>query len=278
MSDPLRCFDPAHRSYSSDKEWDHCQTLAALVDAGEVVKSFPAKVARGSTVDDAVMALIDGRDPIDFAGTYRGYCTEYLVAFPDEAKQVEAGLAQVALFEREVLPTLGQVSARSRRVHQTQMEVHWTLDDIEYHAHLDISMADGFIWDVKAPDQRLGARRADDDPQLTTYAAALYGAFGHLAPGVGYLGLVNSRTPEDIEPVAKLRTKPWLDRQTSVRTLEQIATWEAEARRREASRRWARSTGIYQTQARSSPYGCSGCDAKRLCPAWAGFDLGAEAA
>ena len=268
--DPLRCWDPTHRSYSSDKAWDQCQTLSRLDDEGAISKSFPAKVARGSAVDDAVMAMIDGRDPIDVEGAYTRYCNEYNVQFPDVDKQVVAAQAQIDLFEREVLPTLPKVYA-------TQHEVHWFLDDIPYHAHLDIVYADGSFDDLKAPDQRLGARRADEDPQLTTYAAGLYGSVGQLPPRVGYIGLVNSKTPEDIQPEAKLRVKPWLDRQSSVRTLEQIATWADEARRREASRRWAATTGIYQTQGRTGLYDCNGCAARALCPAWVGWDLGTEA-
>jgi len=270
MSDSFRCWDPAHRSYSGDKLWDECQFLAQAEAAGEARRIFPAKVARGSTVDDAVMALIDGRDPIDFEGTYRRYCREYGVLFPDEAKEIPAGLAQLDLFEREVLPTLPAV-------HATQMEVHWDLDGIPYHAHLDIVYADGSIDDLKAPDQRLGARRAAEDPQLTVYAAALWGAFGNLAPRVGLIGLVNGRTPEDVQSDPKLRVKPWLDRQSSFRTLEQVEAWAEGARAREASRRWAEAEGIYLTQARSSPWGCNGCVAKALCPAWRGFDLGTEA-
>jgi hypothetical protein len=246
--------------------------LSRLDDEGLVAKSFPAKVARGSAVDDHVMALISG-EPVgkSFEQSYLGYCAEYLVQFPDADKEVAAGLAQVTLFEREVLPTLPEV-------YQTQMEVHWDLDGIPYHAHLDIVYADGSVDDLKAPDQRLGARRADEDPQLTTYAAALLGAFDNLAPRVGLIGLVNSKTPEDVQPEAKLRTKPWVDRQSSVRTLDQIAAWQDEARRREASRRWAATTGIYQTQGRTQLYTCNGCAARGLCPAWAGWDTGTEAA
>jgi hypothetical protein len=274
MSDPLRCWDPAHRSYSADKAWDGCQYLAQAEIDGLVERSFPAKVARGSAVDDAVMAMIDGREPIDLEGTYRRYCREYNVQYPDEDKEIASATAQIDLFEREVLSTLDEVYA-------TQMEVHWTLDDVEYHAHLDIVYADGSIDDLKAPDQRLGVRRADEDPQLTTYAASLYGAFGNLPPRVGLIGLVNGKMPEDVSTVLgirdKDRPKPWVDRQTSRRTLAQLAAWEDEARRREASRRWARSTGIYQTQGRTQLYSCNGCAAKALCPAWSGFDLGTEA-
>jgi hypothetical protein len=250
--------------------------LSRLDDEDLVAKSFPAKVARGSTVDDHVMALVTGV-PVgkSFEQSYLGYCAEYLVQFPDTDKEVAAGLAQVALFEREVLPTLPEVYA-------TQYEVHWTLDDIEYHAHLDLVYADGSIDDLKAPDQRLGARRADEDPQLTTYAAALWGAFGNLAPRVGLIGLVNSKMPEDISDglgiAAKDRPKPWVDRQSSVRTRQQIDSWQSEARRREASRRWARTTGIYQTQGRTQLYTCNGCAAKALCPAWVGWSVDAKEA
>jgi hypothetical protein len=157
------------------------------------------------------------------------------------------------------------------------MEVHWDLDGIPYHAHLDITFADGSVADLKAPDQRLGARRVDEDYQLTTYAAALYGAFGQVPPRVELIGLVNAKTPEDVQPEAKLRVKPWVDRQVGVRTLEQIVAWQAEAQKREASRRWASTTGIYLTQGRTQLYTCNGCPAKGLCPAWTGFDLGNEA-
>lgn len=268
--DPLRCWDATHRSYSSDKAWDSCQYLAQADADKRITKSFPAKVARGSTVDDAVMALIDGRDPIDIEGTYKRYAAEYGVAFPDVDKQVEAARAQVDLFEREVLATLDEVYA-------TQMEVHWSVDDVPYHAHLDIVYADGSLDDLKSTDQRLGVRRAAEDPQLTTYAAALYGAFGSLPPRVGLIGLVYGNEPDDIQPVRSLKRKPWVDRQSSIRTLEQLGAWEDEARRREASRRWSASTGIVQTQGRTQLYTCSGCPAKALCPAWAGFDLGNEA-
>jgi hypothetical protein len=249
--------------------------LSRLDDEGAIAKSFPAKVARGSAVDDHVMALISGT-PVgkSFEQSYLAYCAEYLVPFPDVAKEVAAGLAQVDLFEREVLPTLPEV-------YQTQMEVHWDLDGIPYHAHLDITFADGSVADLKAPDQRLGARRVDEDYQLTTYAAALYGAFGQVPPRVELIGLVNSKMPEDVAVLSDIapkdRPKPWLDRQVGVRTLQQIVGWQNEAYKREASRRWASTTGIYLTNGRTGLYTCSGCPAKPQCPAWAGFEMDIEA-
>jgi hypothetical protein len=266
--DVLRCFDPAHRSYSDDKAWDTCQERGHLTTSLGVARTFRSpKVARGSTIDDVVMAMLAGSELPDVETTLRRHLVE--LATPcdgDEfAKQLDAARAQLALFERDVLPDLPSVYA-------TQFEMHWDVDGIPYHAHLDIVYTDGSFDDLKSTDQRLGEHRVDSDVQLTTYADGLWRMYGTLPPAVGLIGLVNANPPKDVLAWHPTARKPWVDRQLSVRTEAQLLAWEREAKRREASRTFARSTGIYQTQGRSSLYECTGCAVRHACPAWEGTE------
>ena len=55
-----RCFDPTHRSVSSDSKWDECQWKAKVLEDGTVKGSYGEKAAVGSVVHAAIAADLLG--------------------------------------------------------------------------------------------------------------------------------------------------------------------------------------------------------------------------
>lgn len=262
-----RCRNPEHRSYSNDKGWDECQFASHAVDSGQVTKTWPAKVAIGSAVDEAVRSALLG-EPFDLPNLVRKFFHEYGSHPDDLSTSIGKAERLFALWEREVRPEWERVG-----VYAVDWELHFEIDGITYHVHIDVALADGTVIDLKTSDQRLDRNigRADFDVQLTTYCYAVRHVFDHMPPRVILDGLIDGNPPADVKAYRPDAEKPWWDRQASVRTEEQLAAFEQDVRRREASRRFARTTGIYQTQGRAHPWACNSCPAKSLCPSWEGF-------
>lgn len=262
------CRNPAHRSYSGDRRWDECQFASHAQETGEVRQTWPPKVAVGSAVDAAIKAYLLGEE-FDLEGLVRRYFKEYGCDLSDLPKAIDKAAALTKLWFDEVRPEWEKAG-----VYAVDYELHFTIDKVVYHVHIDVLLKDGTVIDLKTSDERLdrtGNGRADFDVQLTTYAYALVDAFDHLPPEVILDGLIYGNPPTDVvawNPAAK---KPWWDRQRATRTREQLATFREDVRRREASRRFAKTTGIYQTNGRAHPWACKTCAAKEVCPAWVGF-------
>lgn len=262
------CRNPDHRSYSGDRKWDECQYEAHVVESGLAKSTWPAKVAVGSAVDAAVKSQLLG-EPFDLDGLVVHYFKEYGSPVGDFAKAVEKAHALYALWEREVWPEWERVG-----VYAVDYELHFTVERVVYHVHIDVILRDGTVIDLKTSDERLdrtGNGRADFDVQLTTYCYAVNEVFDHLPPEVILDGLIYGNPPVDVVAWKPEAVKPWWDRQRATRTPEQLAAFREDVRRREASRRFARTTGLYQTQGRAHPWACKTCPAKSICPSWTGF-------
>lgn len=263
-----RCVDPTHRSYSNDKRWDECQFASNALDSKAVTKTWPAKVAVGSAVDEAVRLALLG-EPVDLPNLVRKFFHEYGSPSGDLASGIGKAERLYALWDAEVRPEWERIG-----VYAVDYELHFEIDGIVYHVHIDVILTDGTVIDLKTSDQRLDRNigRADFDVQLTTYCYSIVEVFGHMPPKVVLDGLIDGNPPSDVKAVRPDVDKPWWDRQQSTRTAEQMASFREDVRRREASRRFARTTGIYQTNGRAHPWACNSCPAKALCPSWQGFD------
>lgn len=263
-----RCRDPQHRSYSGDKNWDECQFATHAVDDLGVVKTFPAKVAVGSAVDEAIRATCLGEE-FDIENLVRRYMAEYgsPEAVDPEIKKAER---LYDLWRLQVLPEWDKAGG----VYAVDWELHFEIAGIPYHVHIDVALNDASLIDVKTSDQRLdrtGNGRAELDVQLTTYAFGVRAVHGTIPSRVILDGLIDGNPPADVKAWNPAAEKPWWDRQSAIRTPEQLAAFEEDVRRREASRRFARTTGLYQTQGRAHPWACNSCPAKSACPSWVGF-------
>lgn len=265
-----RCFDPSHRSYSSDQKWDECQFMADALARKAVKETLPAKVAVGSAVDFVIKERLLGRTP-DVEGEVRRYIKALGSPSAEIDEATEKANSLLLLWEEEVRPGWESVG-----VYGVEVEEHFEVDGVIYHVHIDTVLNDGSVRDTKTSDQRLGVDRAVHDVQLSTYATAIWLVYDHLPPSVGLDGLINAKMPPDVAQMRgiadKARPKPWFDQQTSTRTVEQLQSWLASARRREHSRAYAKVSGVYQTQGRSSAYACNGCPALSICPEWVGWE------
>jgi hypothetical protein len=265
-----RCWDTAHRSYSSDRDWDECQFKWHAKNVLKVPNPLPAKVAVGSAVDLLVKDRLLGIESDPEQVTAR-FFREYLTPDIDLPKAVETTVSLLTLWEREVREVWERIG-----IYAVEYELHFDVDGIPYHVHPDVVLKDGTIIDLKTGDQRLGQDRVMYDVQLTTYAEGLRAEFGHIAPNVILDGLINAQMPKDVSEARgirdKDRPKPWWERQVSNRTAEQLDAWRASVVRREQARRFAESTGVYQTQGRSAQYACNGCPARSICPEWSGWE------
>ena len=268
-----RCEDPEHRSYSGDRTWDQCQFLAEAERTGRTERKWGMKVAVGSAVDKAVRLDIlygGGETPSD-EDLLVQFASKYDVGFTtaewDKAVEKTAALHQLA--RDEVIPSWEAVG-----IYAVDWELHFPIGDITYHCHLDVALQNGTVVDLKTSEDRLdrsGSGRVEVDPQLSTYALAFRTLWGRHDIPVRLDGLIYANQPDDVQPDKKLKRKPWWDRQIGVRTDAQLDAFEATLRRREAGRRFARTTGLLQTQGISSQYACNSCGAKAICPAWAGW-------
>jgi hypothetical protein len=267
-----RCAEPGHRSYSLDRTWDECQFKGHARESGLIVPRYDAKVAVGSAVDRLIKAVYTGEDMTPDG--VLAQAAEELGAPKPRDRDIEKTVRLFDLWERRVRPAWDAVG-----VYAVEWELHFEVDGIPYHVHLDTALADGTVIDVKTSEKRLdtsGLGRAEYDPQLTTYAAALWLVFGTIPPRVILDGLIDANEPDDVQPVKAKKEKPWWDRQVATRTEEQLRSFLDDVRRREFSRRVARSAGIYQTNGRSHPWACRGCEAVSICPAFKGWDGIAE--
>lgn len=273
----IRCADPTHRSYSSDRRFDTCGMSDKLLRLGAGVDYMGPEACVGSAVDAAICqviatashapleklideAIADMADPVASSQWDRG-------PLVDKAQRL------LELWEVEVWPGYRKVG-----VYATQLELHWDVDGVPYHAHLDVVLNDGTIRDLKTSEKRLPERWADWSVQLTTYSAGLLAVYGQEPGPVGLDGLIFANPPQDVRAWNPNATKPWLDRQDSVRTHAQIAAWREDALRREEARRWSEKTGIYTASGRSAmEWVCNRCPVRPACPSWAGFDTGQAA-
>lgn len=273
----IRCTDESHRSFSADRRFDACAMQDHLLRLGAGSDYMGPEACVGSAVDAAICSIIETRRYLD---------TEALVvaAIADMADPASSGQWDLqplvekaerlwALWETEVWPDYERIG-----VWATQLELHWDVDDIPYHAHLDVVLADGSVRDLKTSEKRLPERWADHSVQLTTYAYALREVYGQAPGAVGFDGLIYANPPADVRAWNPAAIKPWLDRQDSTRTPAQLTAWAEDVRRREAARRWSTETGIYTTAGRSGmEYVCARCPARPVCPSWSGFDTGLAA-
>lgn len=271
--DDSRCWEATHHSYSKDGDFDACQYRWHAFDAGLKSNVIGEPGCVGLAVDAAAMDLIAGRDPDVAKSLEHAFKEQRKFARKNgepapkftEAAAHEKALALYQLFEREVFPTYTDVYA-------TQYIVHWeTPDGVKWHCHIDVIFNDGSIIDLKTSTKRLTIDRAELDYQLTTYATAIWRAFGHLPPSVGIDQLTFTKPPPEVLKANPNATKPWWDRSRSERTRSQLEVWEADAVRRQSAMAYADATGCYQTQGRASLYECKGCPVQPICPTWAGY-------
>lgn len=275
LAEGIRCQDPAHRSYSRDRAFERCPMAEHLVATGAGVDYMGIEACVGSAVDAAACAIIAGEQP-----NVESLLGDAIAAMADPAMLFDTGEAidkasrLVELFEREVLPTY----ARHGGVYATQLELHYQVAGAERHAHLDCVLGDGSVIDWKTSEKRLPERAVDRSVQLTEYAYALHAVYGQLPPSVGLDGLIFANPPADVRAWNPEATKPWWDRQRSIRTPAQLEAFVADCERREQLRRWCAETGIYPTTGRSQmDYVCNRCPVRPVCPSWAGFDTGLAA-
>lgn len=262
-----RCYDPAHRSQSNDRGWDECQFRQSAIDTGKVKPTFPPKVAVGSAVDFIVKERLLGRTP-DPEAEVRRFLVELSGSTAALDESVEKTEALLGLWEREVRPDWERIG-----VWGVEVEEHFPIKGgAIYHIHIDVLLVDGTVIDLKTGDERLGEGRAETDVQLTTYAAGIYTVYGHIPPKVVLDGLIYANPPKDVKEVRPKATKPWWDHQSSYRTEAQLEAWFDSAYRREFSRTFAKASGVYQTQGRTSSYLCKGCPARSICPEWQGWE------
>lgn len=273
----IRCADPAHRSYSADRRFDTCGMSDRLLRAGAGVDYMGPEACVGSAVDAAICAAIG--DELYNLETLLRLAIEDMAdptaaAQWDRAPLIDKAQRLIDLWEREVWPTYQAAGG----VYATQLELHWDVDGIPYHAHLDVVLNDGTIRDLKTSEKRLPERWADWSVQLTTYSAGLQAVYGQPPGPVGLDGLIFANPPQDVRAWNPTATKPWLDRQDSVRTAAQVAAWRDDVLRREEARRWSEKTGIYTAAGRSAmEWVCNRCPVRPACPSWAGFDAGSGA-
>jgi len=262
-----RCEDSSHRSLSSDGAWDGCQWKSNAVDLGLITRRFGEKAAVGSAVHAAVAAELLG-DPVDIRGMVDSHLEADGVDPFDLAKTYEKAERLYGLWYEDVRPEWLSVG-----VYAVEWELHFQIGDVIYHVHPDCVLADGSLRDLKTSEKRLEQFRANYDHQLTTYAYSLWRVFDHVPPRVGLDGLIYANPPADIAELHPGWKKPWHDRQDSSRTVAQFRTFEESVARREASRRFAATSGIYQTQAEhGQSWVCRSCEARTICPAWREYE------
>lgn len=259
-----RCRDPKHRSYSSDKLWDTCQQKAHAIWSGQVTDVLGMPAAIGSAVDDAAKATL-AEEPVNVIATLAHYAEEYGSGEPKDV-DYEKAAALYQLWLDEVMDTWVNVG-----VWGTEVEWHFTVSGIIYHAHVDVVLNDGQVRDLKTSSSRLPDNAALESPQLTAYAYAFREEYGELPPRVGLDGLIYGNPPPDVRLANPKAKRPWYDRQDATRSAMQLDSWADDVRRRDSSIRLAETTGIYQTQGRASAYACKGCPARQSCPSWAGW-------
>lgn len=270
-SEGVRCTDPSHVSYSRSRRWDECAYRAHAQDEG-LPESFGIEAAIGSAVDAAIgIALTSGT--IDLEGLLDDAVSELDAPIPRTEDRAKAARL-FDLWDREVRPVLPATWA-------TQLELHFDLatprGPLTAHVHLDWVGEDGRIIDWKTSRARLGVGRADESVQLTWYWLALREVYGHRAPSVELVGLIDTKSvPDDVvagmvaRGLPPQKAGPWVDWQRSVRTDAAADALIEEIARREEARRWSARTGIYPTTGRVG-FGCAKCPAKPSCPSWAGY-------
>jgi len=270
LTSEVRCEDPTHRSYSADGDWDECQFKWYAKHVLKLPNPMPAKVAVGSAVDEIVKQRLLGRNP-DTTTVLVAQFARCLTPLSDLSDAIVKADALLALWEAEVRPLWEAIG-----VYAVEWELHFEVDHVPYHVHIDVVLKDGTIIDLKTGDQRLGTDRVMYDIQLTTYAAALWIEFEQIAPQVILDGLIYAAMPKDVAEMRgirdKDRPKPWFERQVSNRTVEQIDSWIASVGRRERAIGFAEATAEYQTQGRRAQYACNGCPARSICPEWSGWE------
>lgn len=264
-----RCYDPTHRSYSSDSTFDACQfRYHAQADMGVAFRPN-ARMIVGSTVDAAIMAALADEPPLDIEHDLRVRTWDAGLGLLDA--DIEKATRLYDLWDSQVRDTWPDV-------HSIQPEWHFEVAGVTHHVHPDVVFDDGGITDVKTSEKRLGERRVHEDVQLTTYAYGFRREFGETPRWVGLDGLIYANAPSEVQLEAKLLGrpvpgKPWYDRQRGTRGADTLLALEGDVRRREAARRFATNTGIWQTNGRARfPSECTDCPAIALCPTWVGHD------
>lgn len=226
----VRCTDPTHRSYSADRRFDSCGMNDKLLRAGAGVDYMGPEACVGSAVDAAICAIIAGQT-YNLETLLREAIEEMAdpaaAAMWDRGPLSDKALRLIELWEREAWPTYEQHGG----VYATQLELHFEIDGIPYHAHLDVVMNDGAIIDLKTSEKRLPDRWADWSVQLTTYSYALHAVYAQAPGAVGFDGLIFANPPADVRAWNPTATKPWYDRQRSVRTPAQLAAFREDVLR-----------------------------------------------
>lgn len=271
LAEGIRCADVTHRSYSADKRWDECAWKDhAFRDLG-VRDAMGPEACVGSAVDAALVELIAGRSPnlAALLGTAIGEMGDpRKVDLWDREEMLFKTLRLVELASEEVLPTYEAHGG----VYATQLEIHFEIDGVPFHVHIDYILGDGVVGDWKTSEKRLPDRAAATSAQLTPYFLAVQREYGHTPPSLFLDGLIYANPPQDVRDANPDAKKPWHERQVGTRTPAQVAAFVDDFRRREAARRWSDTTGIYPTQGRSAmPFVCQGCSARPLCPSWAPY-------
>lgn len=269
-ADGVRCFDPEHRSQSGDRRFDTCPFLDHAVRTLGVVDWMGPEACVGSAVDAALVEIINGGSPdlsalLDAA--IREMADPTVSGMWDRSELLTKTARLVQLGGERVLPSYQDHGG----VHATQLELHFEVDGVPYHVHIDAVLGDGSIVDWKTSEKRLPDLAAHHSPQLTAYAYAIRAEYGHLPPAVMLDGLIYANPPADVRELDPAATKPWWDRKRSTRTPEQLDAWADDVARREAARRWSRKTDIHPTPGRSGmEFICGRCPARPLCPSWRG--------
>ncbi len=262
-----RCFDPTHRSLSSDSGWDECQWKQHAEETELIVVNYGEKAAVGSAVHSAIAADLLG-DPVGIRVLVDRHLEEDHVKPFDVEKTYEKAERLFHLWEEEVKPGWLDIG-----VYAVEWELHLEIGGAMYHVHPDVVLQTGELRDIKTSEKRLEEFRARYDQQLTTYSYALWKVFDHLPPRVGFDGLIYANPPSDVKELYPTYKKPWYDRQDSTRTVEQFRSFEEGVARRDAARRFASATGVYQTQGTSGVWSCKGCEARAMCPACRGYEV-----
>lgn len=271
LAEGVRCTDPTHRSYSADRRFDECGMRDRLLHLGKGIDYMGPEACVGSVVDAAICATIAG-EAYNLETLLRlaieDMADPTAAASWDRPPLIDKARRLIDLWEREAWPTYEQHGG----VYATQLELHFDVDGIPYHVHVDAVLADGTIRDFKTSEKRLPERWADWSVQLTTYSYALREVYGQPPGAVGLDGLIFANPPADVRAWNPAATKPWLDAQRSTRTQAHLTAWREDVLRREEARRWSEKTGIYTAQGRSGmEFVCGRCPVRPACPSWEPF-------
>lgn len=271
LGEGIRCRDETHRSYSSDRRFDECGMRDHLLRLGKGIDYMGPEACVGSAVDAAICELIADGNP-NVSGLVEAAIADMAdpaaAAMWDRAPLIDKAKRLTDLWWAEVRPTYTEHGG----VYATQLELHFDVDGIPYHVHIDVVMNDGTVIDLKTSEKRLPDRWADWSVQLTIYPYALHAVYGQEPGVVGYDGLIFANPPTDVRAWNPSATKPWYDRQRSTRTPAQLDAFREDVLRREEARRWAEKTGIYTASGRSGmEFICGRCPVKPACPSWAPF-------